>query len=277
VRVPRRETATHSLPQALTIATSDSGGGAGVQADIKAMQANGVYALSALVAITAQNTTAVTMIHALPRDIIEAQIDAVFDDFEISAVKTGMLLSAEIVGIVADKLRARNARNLVVDPVMISKSGHELLKPDAVDRMTRELFPLAAVVTPNIHEAERLAQRPITSMEDAREAAQRIHRLGCRTVLVKGGHLSTAPATDLLYDGTTFLTIPGEFIDTPNTHGTGCTYSAAIAAQMARGKSLTDAVFAAKLYVTEAIRHGLSIGHGHGPTHHFYFLPPDPV
>jgi hydroxymethylpyrimidine/phosphomethylpyrimidine kinase len=265
------------LPQALTIATSDSGGGAGIQADIKAMQANGVFALSALVAVTAQNTKTVTMIHALPRDIIEAQIDAVFDDFEIGAVKTGMLLSAEIVGIVADKLRARNTRPLVVDPVMISTSGHELLKPDAVDRMTRDLFPLAALVTPNIHEAERLARLSIASLEEAREAARRIHRLGCRTVLIKGGHLAAALATDLLYDGKRFTTIPGQFIDTPNTHGSGCTYSAAIAAQLAKGRPLTEAVRAAKRYITEAIRHGLAIGHGHGPTHHFYFLPPDPA
>ncbi len=265
------------LAQALTIATSDSGGGAGIQADIKAIQANGVFALSVLVAVTAQNTKTVTMVHALPRDIIEAQIDAVFDDFEIGGVKTGMLFSAEIVTTVAAKLRAFNAKNLVVDPVMISKSGCVLLKPDAVTQLTRDLFPLATVVTPNIHEAQQLAELEIQTMDDAKEAARRIHRLGCRAVLVKGGHLSAAPATDLLYDGKHFTIIPGEFIDTPNTHGTGCTYSAAIVAQLAKGRPLADAVFAAKRYITEAIRHGLSIGHGHGPTHHFYFLPPDPV
>lgn len=265
------------LAQALTIATSDSGGGAGIQADIKAMQANGVFALSVLVALTAQNTKTVTMVHALPRDIIEAQIDAVFDDFEITAAKTGMLFSAEIVKIVADKLRALKAKNLVVDPVMISKSGVELLKPDAIEQVTRDLFPLATIVTPNIHEAQRLAHMTIASIDDTKEAARRIHRFGCRTVLVKGGHLSVAPATDLLYDGKDFTAIPGEFIDTPNTHGTGCTYSAAIAAQLAKGKPLIDAVLAAKCYITEAIRHSLSIGHGHGPTHHFYFLPSDPA
>ncbi len=265
------------LAQALTIATSDSGGGAGIQADIKAMQANGVFALSVLVAVTAQNTKTVAMVHALPRDIIEAQIDAVFDDFAIGAVKTGMLFSAEIVRIVADKLRPLKISHLVVDPVMISKSGAELLKPDAIEEMTRALFPLASIVTPNIHEAQRLARMPVASLDDAKEAARRIHRLGCRTVLVKGGHLSAAPATDLLYDGTSFTTIPGEFIDTPNTHGTGCTYSAAIAAQLAKGQSLTEAVKTAKRYITEAIRHSLSIGHGHGPTHHFYLLPPDSV
>jgi len=248
-----------------------------MQADIKAIEANGVFALSALVAVTAQNTKTVTMIHALPREVIEAQINAVFDDFTIGAVKTGMLFSAEIVHTVAAALRARGTVNLVVDPVMISKSGHVLLKPDAVARMTRELFPLATIVTPNIHEAQQLADMPIGSLSEAKEAARRIHHFGCRTVLIKGGHLAAAPATDLLYDGRRYTELPGEWIDTPHTHGTGCTYSAAIAAQLAKGTPLLEAVRTAKRYVTEAIRHGLPIGHGHGPTHHFYFLPPDPV
>jgi hydroxymethylpyrimidine/phosphomethylpyrimidine kinase len=263
------------LKQALTIATSDSGGGAGIQADIKAIQANGVFALSVLVALTAQNTKTVTMVHPLPRDIIEAQIDAVFDDFEIGAVKTGMLFSAEIVKIVSEKLRVLKAANLVVDPVMISKSGCILLKPDAILQAKRSLLPLADVVTPNIHEAERLAEMTISSLDGVKEAARRIHGLGCRTVLIKGGHLPASPATDVLYDGKDFTTVPGEFIDTKNTHGTGCTYSAAIAAHLALGKDLVSAVRAAKAYTTEAIRHSLSIGHGQGPTNHFYFLPTD--
>jgi hydroxymethylpyrimidine/phosphomethylpyrimidine kinase len=260
------------LKQALTIATSDSGGGAGIQADIKAIQANGVFALSVLVALTAQNTKTVAMVHPLPRDIIEAQIDAVFDDFEIGGVKTGMLFSAEIVKVVSEKLRGLKVKNLVVDPVMISKSGCVLLKPDAIDQVRRDLFPLAAVVTPNIHEAQRLAEMSITTLDDVKEAARRIHTLGCKTVLIKGGHLAAAPATDLLYDGKVFTEIPGEFIDTKNTHGTGCTYSAAIAAHLALGKDLVSAVRSAKTYITEAIRHSLSIGHGQGPTNHFYFL-----
>jgi len=263
------------LAQALTIATSDSGGGAGIQADIKAIQANGVFALSVLVAITAQNTKVVSMVHPLPREIIEAQIDTVFDDFEINGLKTGMLFSAEIVEIVSTRLRALKAHNLVIDPVMISKSGAVLLKPNAIDRMKRNLFPLAAVVTPNTHEAERLAEMKIDTIDDIKEAARRIHGLGCRSVLITGGHFAAAPATDLLFDGKTFTTIPGEFIETRNTHGTGCTYSAAITAQLAKGRPLEEAVKAAKRYVTEAIRNGLSIGHGHGPTHHFYFLPTD--
>jgi hydroxymethylpyrimidine/phosphomethylpyrimidine kinase len=265
------------LTQALTIATSDSGGGAGIQADIKAIHANGVFALSVLVAITAQNTKNVSMVHVLPRDIIEAQIDAVFDDFKIRGIKTGMLYSAEIVKTVSDKLRALKVKNLVVDPVMISKSGSVLLKPDAIELVKRDLFPLATVVTPNIHEAQRLADMDIATLEDVKEAARRIHTLGCQTVLIKGGHLAAQPATDLLYDGNSFTTIAGEFIDTPNTHGTGCTYSAAIAAQLAKGKPLVDAVLSSKHYITEAIRHSLSIGHGHGPTHHFYFLPAEPA
>jgi hydroxymethylpyrimidine/phosphomethylpyrimidine kinase len=260
------------LKQALTIATSDSGGGAGIQADIKAIQANGVFALSVLVALTAQNTKTVTMVHPLPRDIIEAQIDAVFDDFEIGGVKTGMLFSADIVKWVSAKLRTLKVKKLVVDPVMISKSGCELLKPDAIEQVKKDLFPLALLVTPNIHEAQRLADMTIKTLEDSKEAAKRIHKLGPGNVLVKGGHLSEKPATDLLYDGKNFTLIPGEFIDTPNTHGTGCTYSAAIAAHLALGKDLIEAVRAAKAYITEAIRHSLSIGHGHGPTNHFYFL-----
>ena len=266
----------NTLPQALTIATSDSGGGAGIQADIKTMQANGVYALSAVVALTAQNTKTVRMVHALPNDIIEAQIDTVFEDFDISGVKTGMLFSTETVKIVSNKIQSHKVKNLVVDPVMISKSGCVLLKPDAVDQIKQGLFPLASLVTPNIHEAERLAEMSIASMEDTREAARRIHGLGPGAVLIKGGHLKAHPATDVLYDGNAFTIFKGEFIDTPNTHGTGCTYSAAIVAYLARGKSLEDAIQSAKRYITEAIRHGLSIGHGHGPTHHFFHLPSDP-
>jgi len=264
---------THTLPQVLTIATSDSGGGAGIQGDIKAIQANGVFALSVLVAVTAQNTRTVTMVHALPRDIIEAQIDAVFDDFAIGAVKTGMLFSSEIVGIVSARLRRLKISHLVVDPVMISKGGVPLLKPEAIESVTRELFPLASVVTPNVHEAERLTGLSIATIDDAKAAAAKIMGFGCRAVLLKGGHLSGAPATDVLYDGTAWTLIPGEWIDTKNTHGTGCTYSAAIAAHLAKGAGLVEAVRASKRYVTEAIRHSLAIGRGCGPTHHFYHLP----
>lgn len=229
--------------------------------------------MSVITAITAQNTEEVTEVFDLPCSIIAAQIDAVFDDFDVAAVKTGMLSSASIVETVAKMLKPQEVANLVVDPVMISKSGHSLLKPDAIEAMKKQLFPLAILVTPNIHEAQQLSGIQITSLADARRAAKVIHGLGSKYVLIKGGHLLAERATDLLYDGRFFNVFKSEFIDTPHTHGTGCTYASAIAAQLARGKTITDAVAAAKTYVTEAIRHSLAIGHGAGPTNHFYFLP----
>ncbi len=263
---------TTQIKQVLTIAGSDSGGGAGIQADIKAMSANGVFAMSAITAITAQNTEEVTDVFELPASIIAAQIDAVFNDFDVAAVKTGMLSSVEIVRVVAKLLSPQKISNLVVDPVMQSKSGHALLKPDAVDALRTELIPLALVITPNIHEAQHLSGMEIKSLADARQAAKILHKLGCRNVLIKGGHLLAERGTDLLYDGRFFNVYKGDFIDTPHTHGTGCTFASAIAAQVARGNALPEAVRAAKAYVTEAIRHGLAIGHGKGPTNHFYFL-----
>ncbi len=260
------------IKQVLTIAGSDSGGGAGIQADIKAMSANGVFALSVITAITAQNTEEVTDVFELPASIIEAQLDAVFDDFDIAAVKTGMLSSAEIIRVVANMLKPQNVTNLVVDPVMASKTGHALLKPDAIETLKNELFPLALVVTPNVHEAQQLSGIDIKSLADARRAAKVIHQFGCKHVLIKGGHLLAERATDLLYDGRFFNVFKGEYIDTPHTHGTGCTFASAIAAQLARGKSVPDAVQTAKAYLTETIRHALAIGHGRGPTNHFYFL-----
>ncbi|HJU04273.1 MAG TPA: bifunctional hydroxymethylpyrimidine kinase/phosphomethylpyrimidine kinase [Nitrospiraceae bacterium] len=262
------------MKQVLTIAGSDSGGGAGIQADLKAFAANGVYGMSAITAITAQNTEEVTDMFELPVSIIEAQIDAIFDDFEVAAVKTGMLSSAPIINAVAKMLRPQNVMNLVVDPVMMSKGGQALLKPDAMEALTRELIPMALLVTPNVPEAERLSGLAIKTLNDARQAAKAIHKLGCRHVLIKGGHLLAERGTDLLYDGRFFNIYKGEFIDTPHTHGTGCTYASAIAAQLARGKALPDAVQTAKTYVTEAIRHSLALGHGRGPTNHFYFIQP---
>jgi len=262
-----------NLKQVLTIAGSDSGGGAGIQADIKAMSANGVYAMSVITAITAQNTEEVTEVFEVPSSVVAAQLDAVFDDFEVAAVKTGMLVSSEIISVVTKLLKPQNIKNLVVDPVMISKTGHQLLEPEAIESLTRDLFPMALVVTPNVHEAERLSGVKIKSLADARQAAKAIHKFGCRHVLIKGGHLIEEQGADLLYDGRFFSVYKGEFIQTPHTHGTGCTYASAIAAQLARGKGLADAVRTAKAYVTEAIRHALAIGHGQGPTNHFYFLP----
>jgi hydroxymethylpyrimidine/phosphomethylpyrimidine kinase len=260
------------LKQVLTIAGSDSGGGAGIQADLKAMSANGVFGMSVITAITAQNTRAVTAAYDLPIALIEAQIDAIFEDFEVSAVKTGMLSSTDIVRTVARKLRPLSVENLVVDPVMISKSGYDLLQPDAIESVKHDLIPLARLVTPNLPEAERLTGRPIRTADEARGAARAIHELGPGAVLIKGGHRLDEPATDILFDGSEFTILRGEYIETSNTHGTGCTYASAIAAQLALGKSLADAVRTAKSYITEAIRHALAIGHGHGPTDHFFAL-----
>ena len=260
------------LKQVLTIAGSDSGGGAGVQADLKAMSANGTYAMSVITSITAQNTTGVTAIHDLPESIVEAQIDAIFVDFDVAAVKTGMLSSAALASLVSRKLQQYHVPWIVVDPVMISKSGQDLLQADAMDALKQALIPLASVITPNIHEAERLTGLTIRSLAEARQAAKALHQLGCQHVLLKGGHLLEQPATDLLYDGRFFRMYKGEWIDTPHTHGTGCTFASALSAHLALGKPLPDAVDAAKQYVTEAIRHSLAIGQGRGPTNHFYFL-----
>ncbi len=260
------------LKQVLTIAGSDSGGGAGVQADLKAMSANGTYAMSVITSITAQNTTGVTAIHDLPESIVEAQIDAIFVDFDVAAVKTGMLSSAALTYLVSRKLQQYHVPWIVVDPVMVSKSGQDLLQADAIDAVKQALIPLASVITPNIHEAERLTGLTIRSLAEARQAAKALHQLGCQHVLLKGGHLLEQPATDLLYDGRFFRMYKGEWIDTPHTHGTGCTFASALSAHLALGKPLPDAVDAAKQYVTEAIRHSLAIGQGRGPTNHFYFL-----
>jgi hydroxymethylpyrimidine/phosphomethylpyrimidine kinase len=260
------------LKQVLTIAGSDSGGGAGIQADLKAMSAAGVFGMSVITAITAQNTRAVTAAYDLPIPLIEAQIDAIFEDFEVSAVKTGMLSSSDIVQAVARKLKSLAVENLVVDPVMVSKSGYDLLQADAIESVKDDLIPLARLVTPNLFEAERLTGRSIKTTDDAKAAARAIHRLGCRAVLIKGGHRLDEPATDILFDGSEFTILPGEYIETANTHGTGCTYASAIAAKLALGNDLIDAVRTAKIYITEAIRHGLAIGHGHGPTDHFFAM-----
>lgn len=261
------------MKQVLTIAGSDSGGGAGIQADLKAISAHGVYGMSVITSITAQNTKGVTAIHDLPVSVIEAQIDAIFDDFDVAAVKTGMLSSTDIVEAVGRKLKKHQPKNLVVDPVMVAKSGHALLQPEAIEKIRTALIPLALVVTPNVLEAERLSDVKIRSLADARQAAKVIHKLGSKYVLIKGGHLLVEKGTDLLYDGRFFNVYKGEFVETPHTHGTGCTYASAIAAQVARGKSLPEAVQAAKTFITEAIRHHLAIGHGKGPTNPFYFLP----
>jgi hydroxymethylpyrimidine/phosphomethylpyrimidine kinase len=255
----------------MTIAGSDSGGGAGIQADLKTFFALGIYGTSSITAITAQNTVGVTAVHDVPTEIIAAQIDAVVDDIGVDAVKTGMLSSAEIIRTVADRVRHWGLDRLVVDPVMVAKSGDRLLREDAVEALVRELLPLAAVLTPNLPEAEVLVGRPLEDDAAMREAARRIVDLGTRTVVMKGGHRQGA-AIDLLFDGRDFTAFESERFDTPNTHGTGCTLSAAIAAGLAQGLGISDAVGEAKRYVSEAIRRSEPLGAGHGPVAHDWLL-----
>ena len=257
------------VPKAMTIAGSDSGGGAGIQADLKTFSALGVYGSSTLTAITAQNTVGVTMVHEIPIDIIVAQIDAVLSDIGADAVKTGMLASSAIVETVAEEMERHQVSRLVVDPVMVAKSGDRLLREDAVEALRTRLIPLAAVVTPNIPEAEALTGLKIETDEDVRRAAEAIVQLGARAVVVKGGHRE-GPATDLFYDGVRFQEFSAPRIDTVNTHGTGCTFASAVAAGLARGLEVVESVELAKDYVTEAIRWSFPVGRGHGPLHHFY-------
>jgi len=266
------------IASAMTIAGSDSGAGAGVQADLKTFAALGVYGTSVLTAITAQNTVAVTAVHEVPTDVIAAQIDAVATDIGVDAVKTGMLSSSAIIECVASALtkypEIPGLRRLVVDPVMVAKSGDSLLREDAVGALRDRLLPLAAVVTPNIPEAETLTGLTIITDEDVREAARAIVAMGTASVVVKGGHRE-GPATDLYYDGSSFREFTSPRIETVNTHRTGCTFASAVAAGLAKGLETEDAVGLAKEFVTEAIRHSFPIGQGHGPLHHFYKLWPE--
>lgn len=257
-----------SVPRALTIAGSDSGGGAGIQADLKTFSAFRVFGTSALTAITAQNSVGVHGVLDLPPEFVVRQIDAVLSDIGADAVKLGMLSTAPIIRAVAERLRAHGVRAVVLDPVMIAKSGDPLLEPGAREALVAEVLPLAEVVTPNLHEAAALAGMPVATEADMAEAARRIHALGPRHVLVKGGHLAGA-ATDLLWDGHGLARFSAERQDSPNTHGTGCTFSAAIAAGLARGRPLAEAVREAKAYVTAAIREGFRIGAGVGALRHF--------
>jgi hydroxymethylpyrimidine/phosphomethylpyrimidine kinase len=256
------------VPKALTIAGSDSGGGAGIQADLKTFSAFQVFGMSVVTAITAQNTVGVQGVHDLPPDFVARQIDSVLSDLGADAVKIGMLSTAPIVAAVAGRLAAWRQERIVLDPVMIAKSGDALLQPDARDALRREMLPRALVVTPNLHEARALADMPVTTEADMEEAARRIHALGPRHVLVKGGHLRDA-ATDILWDGRTVTRFTGERLPSGNTHGTGCTFSAAIAAGLARGRDLEAAIREAKAYVTAAIREGFAAGRGVGVLRHF--------
>jgi hydroxymethylpyrimidine/phosphomethylpyrimidine kinase len=257
-----------NVPKALTIAGSDSGGGAGIQADLKTFSAFRVFGMSALTAVTAQNSLGVHGVHTLPPAFVVQQLDVVLEDFDADAAKTGMLATAEIIRAVADRIRHYQVERLVVDPVMIAKSGDPLLEPAARDALVSKLLPLAFVVTPNLHEASVLGGMAVETPEAMEEAARRIHAQGPRHVLVKGGHLR-AEAIDILWDGAAFTRFTAARIKSPNTHGTGCTLSAAIAAGLARGRPLADAVRDAKAYVTRAIQEGFQPGHGVGTLRHF--------
>lgn len=256
---------------ALTIAGSDSGGGAGIQADLKTFAALGVYGTSALTSVTAQNTLGVQGVQDLPPAFVAQQIDSVCTDVEVSALKTGMLSSAGIVEAVSAKIRERGLKPLVVDPVMAAKSGDPLLRPEARESLVRLLLPLAAVITPNLPETEILAGGKVSTIAEMEEAARRIHgRCGC-AVVVKGGHLE-GEAVDVFYDGGRIVHFRGERLRSGSTHGTGCTFSAAVAALLARGATLEEAVAGAKEFTAGAIRHAFPLGRGVGPTHHLFEL-----
>jgi hydroxymethylpyrimidine/phosphomethylpyrimidine kinase len=264
-----------NLQTALTIAGSDSGGGAGIQADLKTFSALGVFGMSALTAITAQNTVGVRAVFELPPDIVAAQIDAVVEDLGVDAVKTGMLANSALIRIVADRIRAHELDRLVVDPVMVAKSGDSLLQAEAVAALRDLLLPLSLLVTPNLPEAEVLTGRPVRSLAEARDAARALVDLGARNAVVKGGH-ADGPATDVLFDGRDFQEFTAPRLLSRHTHGTGCTFASAIAAELAKGASVPDAVGRAKEYLTTALRQAPLLGEGHGPVHHFhswYSLP----
>ena len=262
------------LAKVLTIAGSDSGGGAGIQADIKSISANGCFAASAITAITAQNTLGVNAVEGLSIDIVEGQIDAVLSDIGTDSVKIGMLHSAEVVHCVARMLRKYNVTNIVLDPVMVSTSGHKLIEDSAIEALKGELIPMARVITPNIPEAEVLLGESIDKQDDLPTAARRLAKMYGVSVLLKAGHLKNDELIDVFYNRETdeLVELSACRVDTRNTHGTGCTLSSAFAAQLAKGLSLTEAARAAKAYINAAIVHGanLTIGHGHGPVHHFY-------
>jgi hydroxymethylpyrimidine/phosphomethylpyrimidine kinase len=258
---------------ALTIAGSDSSGGAGIQADLKTFQALGVFGTSAVTAVTVQNTQQVYDIQEMRPQIVHDQITCLFDDFPIHAVKIGMVASVPLIEAIARALhRIDELPPVILDPVMISKSGYALLKPDAQAALVAHLFPLATVATPNLPEAEALLDRNITDIDAMKAAARDLSALGVGKVVVKGGHLGAGDATDVLYDGQRFKLLERQRIDTANTHGTGCTFSSAIAAHMARGASFFDAATSAKAYITGAIENAFALGQGCGPTHHFYDL-----
>ena len=259
------------MKKVLSIAGSDCSGGAGIQADLKTFSAHGVFGMSVIVSVVAENTDRVIGIQDVSPDMIGKQMDAVFEDIEVDAVKVGMLSTPDCMEEVAQKLKYYHPANIVVDPVMYAKNGCPLMEPDAIETLIGTVIPLADVLTPNIPEAEKIIRTKIGSITDMEEAAKEICAMGCRAVVVKGGH-AAGNAADVLFDGEEICHFDTVRIDTKNTHGTGCTFSAAVASQLARGVNLREAVQKAKDYVTMAIEHSLDIGKGCGPTHHFWHL-----
>lgn len=262
-------------PSALSIAGSDSSGGAGIQADLKTFSSLGVYGMTAITAITAQNSMGVNSVLGVAPEMVSAQIDAIFDDIMVDAVKLGMLFSQEIIDIIADRIEVYKPKNIILDPVMISTSGHRLISEGAIDSLISKLIPLASIVTPNKHEAELLSGITIEEKSDIHKAGNKILATGAKSVLIKGGHFEGEIMTDYLFIGETVLEFSGAFIDTVNTHGTGCTLSSAIAAFLALGLPLRVAVGKAKAYLEKGLTSGASIkvGNGHGPLNHLH----DPV
>lgn len=265
---------TKTYRRVLTIAGSDSGGGAGIQADLKTIAANGCYGMSVITALTAQNTVGVFGIHAVPVEFVAAQMEAILSDIGVDAVKIGMLFSPELIRTVAENLQKFNARTVILDPVMVAQSGDKLLQDEAIDALKKYLIPLAYLITPNLPEASVLLGREIATTGALEGAAVELAAMGCSNVLIKGGHLESDDSDDCLYLGAEqrMVVLPGERIATRNNHGTGCTLSSAIASFIARGETIENAVRHAKDYITGAIRAGAeyTIGHGHGPVHHFY-------
>ena len=259
------------MKKVLSIAGSDCSGGAGIQADLKTFSAHGVFGMSVIVSVVAENTSRVIDIQDVTPEMIKKQIDAIFEDIEVDAVKIGMLSTPACMKAVSEKLRQYKPSNIIVDPVMYAKNGCPLMEETAVDSLIEFIIPLADVLTPNIPEAEKISGLSISTVKDMEAAAVKIYEMGCKGVIIKGGH-KEGSALDVLYDGSEFTHFETERIDTKNTHGTGCTFSSAVASQLALGFSIKDAVSKAKDYVTTAIRHSLEIGKGNGPTHHFYEL-----
>ncbi len=257
------------MKKVLTVAGSDSGGGAGIQADLKTFAALRVYGTSAITAVTAQNTSSVTGVHILPAEFVAKQVEAVVEDIGVDALKTGMLANSEIIIAVAGVIKKYGLKPLVVDPVMVAQSGDALMEREAITALRKELLPLSTIVTPNLDEASILAGQEVKTLENMKAAAREIFSLGPSWVLVKGGHMDSATVTDLLYDGSEFVYFSSPRLEVTNTHGSGCTYAAAIAAMLTRESSVSRAVGRAREYLLSALAQGINIGKGSGPLHHF--------